>query len=122
MMHRNVRYPLAKFSDCLDHDSKKILAFTIRTTDGTDEDYASKVAESKGTALTEELICFSIVSYERDVDGKAETIEIKHPFGQFRDWSTKARNFVVAAWRRLATPDEKELADFFANASESAQA
>lgn len=119
-MHRNVRYSLAKATDCKDHEGKKILAFTIRTTDGTDENYAAKRADAKGTTLTEELIAFSVVSYERqDVQGGIETCAVKHPFDQFTTWSTKARNFVVAAWKRLSTPDEKEIADFFASASES---
>lgn len=118
-MHRNVRYSLAKATDCKDNDGKRILAFTIRTTDGTDENYASKRADAKGTTLTEELIAFSMVSYERQVEGQTEIVTIKHPFDQFTHWSTKARNFVVAAWKRLSTPDETEIADFFASASET---
>lgn len=121
-MHRSIKYPLAKFADCIDHDGKKILAFTIRTTDGSDENYAAKRAEAKGTVLTEELICFSLVSYSRETEGGAgtkEDIKIAHPFDQFTNWSTKARNFVVAAWRRLATPGEDEIADFFRDASET---
>lgn len=130
-MHRKVRYALHKATECKDSDGKKITAFTIRTTDGTDENYASKRAEAKGTALTEELIGFSLVSYEREsgeeitdgATGKAvkatELVEIKHPFDKFNEWSTKARNFVVAAWKRLSTPDETEIADFFASATES---
>lgn len=130
-MHRQIRYSLAKASDCKDHEGKKILAFTIRTTDGEDENYASKRAEAKGTTLTEELISFSMVSYDRetgeqspaDTNGKTfaleETVTIKHPFDQFNKWSTKARNFVVAAWKRLSTPNEDEIADFFKSATES---
>lgn len=119
-MHRSVRYSTAKASDCKDHEGKKILAFTIRTTDGTDETYASKRADAKGTSLTEELISFSMVSYERQTGkDESEKVEIKHPFDNFSTWSTKARNFVVAAWKRLSTPDEAEIADFFASASES---
>lgn len=120
-MHRSIRYSLEKFSDCTDHEGKKVLAFTMRTTDGTDENYASKRAEAKGTSMTEELICFSLVTYERAGEGGVvEKVEIKHPFDMFQNWSTKVRNFVVAAWRRLATPDETEIADFFASASEIA--
>lgn len=120
-MHRTVRYSLAKASDCKDNEGRKIVAFSIRTTDGTDENYASKRADAKGTSLTEELIAFSIVAYEvADAEGVTQTITVKHPFDQFTNWSTKARNFVVAAWKRLSTPDEAEIADFFASASESA--
>lgn len=118
-MHRSIKYDTAKFTDCKDHDGKRVLNFVMRTTDGNDENYASKRAEAKGTQLTEELIAFSLVSYEREVDGKIETVVIKHPFDQFTAWSTKVRNFVVSAWRRMATPNEDELSDFFASASES---
>lgn len=113
-MHRSIRYDLSKFSDCFDHDKKKILAFSIRTTDGEDETYAAKRAEAKGTGMSEELLRFSLVSYET-ADGKQDC---KQPFESFDRWSTKARNFVVAAWKKLATPDDKEIADFFSSASD----
>lgn len=114
-MQRKIRYDLSKFPDCFDHEGNKISAFTIRTTDGEDETYASKRADSKGTSMTEELIRFSLVAY---VVGDTEK-QIKHPFEAFDKWSTKARNFVVAAWKKLATPDEREIADFFGSATES---
>jgi len=114
-MHRTIRFDLSRFTDCKDHDGKAITSFTIRTTDGEDENYASKRAEAKGSAMTEELIRFSLVSYETAEDGKQE---IKHPFEKFDKWSTKARNFVVAAWKKIATPDEREIADFFASATD----
>lgn len=123
-MHRSIRYSLATFKDCTDHDGKSITAFTIRTTDGEDETYASKRAESKGTGMSEELIRFSMVTYEIEsddlVDGKSVTkvIDIKHPFESFDKWSTKARNFVVAAWKRISTPNDLEIADFFGSATE----
>jgi hypothetical protein len=126
-MHRSVNYKLNKFTDCLDGESRKITSFTIRTTDGTDETYAAKKAESTGNSMTEELIRFSLVSYTVAGDTAApgeeptdRTIEVKQPFLAFDNWSTKARNFVVAAWKRLSTPNEVEIADFFASASETA--
>jgi hypothetical protein len=122
-MSRTIKYPLSHVRDCLDHENRKILAFEIRTTDGTDELYASKRADSKGTNMTEELIRFSIVSYTVMASGGTDedirvVIDHKKPFEDFDKWSTKARNFVVAAWKKLATPDDAELADFFANATE----
>lgn len=123
-MSRIVSYSLATFKDCVDHDGIKIVGFKIRSTDGTDELYASRRADSKGGAgMTEELIRLSIVSYTvEDKDGKALEIKLAsdRPFENFDKWSTKARNFVVAAWKKLATPDELELADFFASATEDA--
>lgn len=122
-MSRIVSHSLAKAKDCKDHDGRKVHAFKIRTTDGTDELYASRRADAKGgTSMTEELIRFSLVSYSVD-DGEGTPVkEIKidhsHPFESFDKWSTKARNFVVAAWKKLATPDEAELQDFFASATE----
>jgi hypothetical protein len=64
-MHRQVTYNTEKFSDCFDQDGCRILSFTIRTTDGQDENYAAKRAEAAGSTLTEELIKFSLVSYCR---------------------------------------------------------
>lgn len=132
-MNRSVTYKLDKFTDCLDGDARKIASFTIRTTDGTDETYAAKKAESTGNSMTEELIRFSIVGYsvvvnETEVDPNTtlatqkvtqQAISVKQPFLSFDNWSTKARNFVVAAWKRLSTPNEVEIADFFASASET---
>jgi hypothetical protein len=119
-MHRTIRYDVSKTTGCIDADGLKITAFSIRTTDGTDEAYAAKQGETRGSSMTEELIRFSMVSYEVQ-DGEAQrTIDIAHPFVGFDKWSTKARNFVVAAWKRLSTPDENEIKDFFASASESA--
>ncbi len=117
-MQRKIRYNLDKFLDCYDHDGNKIIAFTIRTTDGEDETYASKRAESKGTSMTEELIRFSLVSYETSF-GVVPVNYKGIPFEAFDKWSTKARNFVVAAWKKLATPNEVEIADFFGSATDA---
>ena len=118
-MQRKVTYNLHKFADCTDHESRKVHSFTIRTTDGTDEAWAARRADSKGTGMTEELIRFSLVSYSIVEGEGSREISIAHPFESFDKWSTKARNFVVAAWKKLATPDEADLADFFANATEA---
>jgi hypothetical protein len=133
-MSRTVYYSLQNARDCVDHEGRKLAGFKIRTTDGTDELWASRRADSKGSSMTEELIRFSLVSYFVVVDDpsvvsganvngqpvKANVNEIQctHPFESFDKWSTKARNFVVAAWKKLATPDEADLADFFASATE----
>ncbi len=121
MSKRTVRYNLDKFTECSDQSDRKILAFTIRTTDGTDETHASKMAEKNGSSMTEELIAFSLVSYEVEgEDGKPALQVIDHApgFRGFDKWSTKARNFAVAAWRKLSTPDEGDLASFFASATD----
>lgn len=115
-MHRTIRYDLSRFKDCKTGDGQTITAFTIRTTDGGDETYAAKRAEAKSTGLTEELIRVSIVSFE--IAGGTGPVEARQPFEAFDAWSTKARNFVVAAWKKTATPDEAELADFFKSASD----
>lgn len=114
-MHRAITYSLENFADCLDAEQKKIISFTIRTTDGEDETVASKTGDARGTGMSEELIRLSITKYVNE-DGPKE---IKQPFVAFDKWSTKARNFVVAAWKKLATPDEREIADFFASATEN---
>jgi hypothetical protein len=119
-MHRTIRYDISKASGCIDSEGQKITSFSIRTTDGTDETYAAKQGETRGTSMTEELIRFSMVSYEVQDGENQKTVDITHPFAGFDKWSTKARNFVVAAWKKLSTPDENEIKDFFASASESA--
>src|SRR5260221_4787413 len=117
-MNRTVRYDTSKFADCSDDEGKKILAFSIRTTDGVDEAHAAKQADARGSSMTEELIRFSLVSYEvAESTTEARTVDIKHPFASFDKWTTKVRNFVVAAWKRLSTPDEQEIKDCFASAS-----
>lgn len=121
MSKRTVRYSLAKFTDCTDQDDRRILSFTIRTTDGTDEQHASKMAEKSGSTMTEELIRFSLVAYEVETaEGKPLLVQIDHTagFAGFDKWSTKARNFVVAAWRKLSTPDDGDLSGFFASATD----
>lgn len=118
-MHRQIKYSLAKATDCFDQEGKRILSFTIRTTDGEDETVASKSADARGTGMSEELIRLSLIAYTRENDGQTEEIQVKQPFIAFDKWSTKVRNFCVAAWKRLATPDDKEMADFFASGSET---
>lgn len=125
-MHRTIKYNVSKFTDCNDGEDNKLVSFTIRTTDGKDEAYASKRAEAKGSSMSEELIRFSVVSYEIE-DGPelpagtaTKTIEVKQPFEAFDNWSTKVRNFVVLAWKKLSTPSDGEAQDFFASASEIA--
>ena len=130
MSQRTIRYSTDGFTDCTDAEGQKITAFSIRTTDGTDEAYSSKRAEAKGTSMSEELIRFSMVSYEvagpsvSDPDGNtittSKTIVATQPFEQFDKWSTKIRNFVVAAWKRISTPNEEEISNFFASATEIA--
>lgn len=117
-MHRTLRYDLSKFLDCKDKEGRKIMAFTIKTTDGTDEAYASRRAEAKGSGMTEELIRYSLQAYEVADGENIKTVDIKQPFEDFDHWTTKARNFVVGAWKKLSTPDETEIKDFFASATE----
>lgn len=111
-------YSLADFPGCLDHEGKQIVSFTLRTTNGKDEQYAARQADARRTTMSEELIRLSIVSYQRaGASAEIETCAAAQPFVAFDDWSTRARNFAVAAWQKLSTPDEKELADFFASAT-----
>lgn len=117
-------YNMAKFAGCVDHDKKQIVSLTMRTTDGKDEQYAARQAEARGTTMSEELIRVSLVRYVRaSAEGEIkEPIEIRQPFAEFDTWATRSRNFAVAAWQKLSTPSDKELADFFASATAPAQA
>lgn len=118
-MLRTIRYDLSKVKDCFDDSGNRITSFSIRTTTGEDEAYAAKQAEARGSGMTEELIRFSLVSYDIADGDVTKTVDIKQPFTSFDKWSTKARNFVVAAWKRLSTPDDLEIRDFFASATET---
>jgi len=116
-MHRKVSYDLSKMGNCWDHEGRPIGSIVIRTTDGDDETYASKRAESKGSdnwAL--ELVRISLVRYTL-ADSNA-TIEVKQPFEAFDKWSSRSRAFVTNAWRRMASVNEAELVDFFGNATD----
>lgn len=116
-MHRTVRYDMSKSKGVLDHDGFAILAFSIRSTDGTDEAHCAKTSEARGTSLTEELIRFSLVSYETE-EGLKLVNKGATPFVEFDKWSSKARNFVIMAWKQLSVPDDQEMADFLASASD----
>lgn len=123
-MHRTIRYDLSKIKGCTTGTGEQIVAFSIRSTDGTDEAFAAKQADARGTTMTEELIRYSLVSYEvASAEGDQKVVKVididhKAPFTAFDEWSTKARNFVVAAWKKLSTPDEAEIKDFFEHATE----
>lgn len=117
-MHRTVRYDMSKSKGVLDHDGFAIIAFSIRSTDGTDEAHCAKTSEARGTSFTEELIRFSLVSYEI-ADGGLKLVNTgATPFVEFDKWSSKARNFVIMAWKQLSVPDDQEMADFLASASD----
>lgn len=118
-MQRTITYSLTKSKGAVDHEGCRITTITIKSTDGIDESYAAKRADAKGSNMTEELIRYSLVSYTRVKDKVDETVIASQPFEGFDKWSTKARNFVVAAWKVISTPDEDELKDFFESASET---
>lgn len=117
---RTIRYDLSKISNCTDDAGRRVVAFSLRSTDGKDETLAAKTAEANSSIFTEELIKLSIVSYEVSDGDKIKLVEVNHVggFRAFDSWGTKVRNLVVAAWRKMSTPDDQELADFFASATD----
>lgn len=136
-MQRKLHYSLVHVKGCYEggDTDRKIVGFTIRTTDGADEAYSSKRAESKGSSMTEELIRFSLVSYDVQegpdpsptsstgligIPSKSIVVTVSHPFESFDKWTTITRNYVVAAWKKLSTPQENDLTDFFASATDVA--
>jgi hypothetical protein len=114
-------YDMSGFQHCWDQDKQPIVSITLRTTDGRDEQYAARQAEARKSAMSEELIRVSLVRYRRAVStepGSAiETVELTQPYIGFDSWSTRARNFAVAAWQRLSTPSADDLESFFASAT-----
>lgn len=121
-MSRSVRFPIQKKAQpyTRDADQKVIVAFTIKETAGPDEQYAAQRADAKNSKSTnEELIRYSIVSYERlEDDGATKIVECNKgtPFESFDKWSTKARNFVAIAWRSINAVNDEEADDFLSEA------
>jgi hypothetical protein len=83
---------------------KKLDSFVIREVDGRDEEISSGWAKAKGgtATATEELIRISIV----EVNGET----VKQPYLAFDTFNSRARHFVLVAFRSLngATDDEDE--------------
>lgn len=95
-------------------DGKKyvnIKSFTIRETNGEDEDRAAMLAKAKGGAasMMEELVRLSIV----EVDGEAVNAEPGVPYAAFDKWNSKTRTFVLNAYKRLNSLSEADDAENF---------
>lgn len=91
-----------------------IQSFTIRETNGTDEENASNMAKAKGenVSVYAELVRMSIT----EVDGKAVNSGDGVPLKAYDDWNSRTRTFIVNAFKALNGIDEKgELADFLAS-------
>lgn len=92
-------------------------SFTLRETNGKDEEYAAERAKAVGSSITEELIRVSIVA----VNGE-RTVQ---PYLALGLWNSKARSRLARAFQELNSASEKEDADFDAAdaaADESADA
>lgn len=122
-MSRKVRFPLSPKAQkgSRDAEGRTIVAVTIKETTGPDEAYAAKAADAKGSKNTnEELIRFSIVSYEYAADESAKIVPCNQglPFEAFDKWSTKARNFVAVGWRSLNAVTDEDADDFLSQAQD----
>lgn len=91
-------------------DKVPIASFVIRDTDGEDETRATLRAQARGDtgSATEEAIRSSFV----EVNG--EPVNVGSPYGDFDRWSSRARSFAIAAWKRLNSVDDAEGKDFLA--------
>lgn len=101
---------------CRIDDGSALKSFTLRETDGKDEEYAAQRAKAKGgdATTTEELIRVSIVA----VNGSP----VQQPYEALGKWNSRARGLLVAAWRNLNTISDKEESDFLAGAEDLAPA
>lgn len=110
-----VTYPV-KMPRCRIDDGSALTSFTIRETDGKDEEYAAQRAKAKGgdATTTEELIRVCLVA----VNGTP----VAQPYEALAKWNSRARSLLVTAWRHLNTTSDKEDADFLAGAEDEAPA
>lgn len=113
MLH--VTYPV-RVPRCRIDDGSALESFTLRETDGKDEEYAAQRAKAKGGDATtvEELVRISIVA----VNGEP----VIQPYEKLAQWNSRARGLVVTAWRSLNTISDKEDTDFLAAAEEHSAA
>jgi hypothetical protein len=94
---------------------KPLKSFVIQETDGRLEAYAAARAKAKGadSSTHEEMIRASIVQ----VNGQ----EVQQPYEAMDGWNTRARQFLIGAYRSVNGVDDKELDDFLAGATDVVQ-
>lgn len=78
--------------------------FTLRETDGKDEEYAAERAKAVGGSVTEELIRVSITA----VNGAP----VSQPYLMLGAWNSKARTRLARAFQELNSASEAEDKDF----------
>lgn len=87
-------------------------SFELAELDGDAESYAAGRARAKDpdgkgiTSTSEEMIRFSI----RKVNG----VEVTQPYEGMNKWSTRARSFLIAAYRSVNGAEDAEIGDFLA--------
>lgn len=110
-MAYTVLFPIPGKSKNLRVGSTAITSFKLREVDGNDEEVAANLAKAKGGSASsaEELIRLSIV----EVNGQA----VKQPYLGFDEWNSRARAFVLKAYKTLNSAGEDELEDFLAAAT-----
>lgn len=93
-------------------DGTVIESFSMRETTGHDEEVAANAAKARGGSVTtyEECLRLSLV----EVNGE----KVAQPYLAFDRWTSKARLFVLAAYRQVNGVEEDSLAGFLAGASE----
>jgi hypothetical protein len=106
-----LRFDLKRFKRCHLQDGTPITSFTMRETNGQDEEWGANQAKAKGgsATATEELIRFALVTVNDEI--------IKQPYLQFDGWSSRARGFAIAAWRNLNAVEEAEANAFLSDAT-----
>lgn len=105
------KFSCLKLKNCNVAEGVKLESFSVRETDGRDEEYAAQRAKAKGgvTTTTEELIRASI----SEVNG----LPVTQPYEAMDSWNSRARGFLIAAWRNVNAVDDTEVQDFLLAAS-----
>jgi hypothetical protein len=81
-----------------------LTSFTLRETNGKDEEYAAERAKAMKTSMTEELIRVSIVA----VNGE----RVAQPYLALGLWNSKARTRLARAFQEINSASDKEDEDF----------
>jgi len=117
--HREIimafRFDLTGLKNCKMSNGTKLTSFTLREVDGRDEELAANTAKTKGGSVTttEELVRYSITHVNDE--------PIKQPYLQFDLWTSRARGFLLQAFREVNGFKEEE-SDLFLKTAEEVDA
>ncbi len=83
---------------------EQLHSFTLRETEGKDEEYAAERAKIAKSSSSEELIRVSLVA--------VNDVPVQQPYLVLNKWNSKARQLVADAFTELNTVSDGEIEDF----------